>query len=767
MTTNPETSRFEGLPHHTPTNTVYDSTAAWYITRWAVKTALPNSSPRFLDQLLDDLDNLPNFTVYLDTPGFEDTAVAHIFRDGSKAIIAHPLHQETPGALIRLTGAAQAGDTLAIDYGYDPPVASTRKPLEGNRQPRLPSLSMPNARSHAATDLVENVKSTIMLQHPNTDGAINNRRRITPQDAPWFGHPQETPKKPGPLHPNPVAQDMINTFQKASRNSDHALHWQASDLMTAILARPVRYVIEAFIPTGPRWFGSNGVELHPLVRAVGLTQSAELKHLETLLKQALYRRDTITTHRCLRHLHLLSDWAQWTTANFCREHQVTQPNESPTNNEIAQAQELNATAGTAFAQDMYNSFPDLAKHFEYAIDPSNRTEQPWATTVFDPQPVQNIFDTWHRTTQTPTEDPEVPARALTPAQQGHLATDLVNLMTHRASIECRNILDPQQRTEHGLPDIQMAPTGETIDPQSQYPIQRIVAQHVLERLSAARQHLRQALMSHNSSDFLEHAARIPQAHQDLSMLLTAMELPNELPSSAQQELPGLLQRRTQTLAQTLARDIRQKSDNKDDSNQPKEASPEYLEHQQQVQDEFLERLMTGDQRRLQQFLRVNPDRFQQQVDALMETHPKPRPQMAPAYTFTISEQHQDLSPVRSQNPVKASPSTLERSATAQAASTHQEETQRPQATNQALPNLIAMNQEEWRNPTWARDHISPGFHAASSSSDPDAQETPSQYTFYIRPSTAVYQFTGQHDADGRPIYRLEYHDPRSGHPDHK
>ena len=763
MTPTQQTRRFEGVPHQVPTGTVYDSTAAWYITRWAVQAGLPKSNPGTTAQLLDELGSLPRFTVHLDSPGFHRVAVAHVFQDGSRAIRARPLlQQEGPGALIRLTGIAQAGDTLTLDYGYDPPVATSNTPLEGNRHPRTPSLPVPSTRSRAATDLVDAVRSSIVAQHPQTGAAINNRRRITPGDAPWFGPPPSTQGPNDTQNRDKVTQAMLDIFQQASRQSDHAVHWHASSLMTTLLARPARHVVEAFIPTGPRWFGSNGVELHPLVRAVGLAQSAELSHMETLLHQALYRRDNTATHQALRSLNLLAQWAQQTTSHSCREHQVAPATGSPTNQQTAQAQELNAIAGTAFAQDMYRSSPDLARHFEHAIDPNNRTEQPWATTSPDTQSAQAIFDAWRRTIQGPPPGAKDTAQALTPAQRNHLAIDLVHLMTHRASVQCRNILNPHERTDAGLPDTQTIPTGETLDPQSAHPVQRLIAQNTLDHISATQQNLIRALLALKPHAFLAHAARIPQAHHILSQLVTAMEIPEHLSPHLQETMSALLQRRNQRLARTLAAHLHREGQTGKSRERTQTDTPHGPDGQQAVQEEFLARLMTGDQRRLRQYLQEDQDHLPRHSGTI----PAPQPQAAQGYTFTPSNDPPDLSPVRPRSTFQEPPPPSGDTTPGQGLHGSRENTQQGQPTNRALPELVAIDPQDWPNPTWARAHISPGFHTASSSSDPDAEHMPDRYTFYLRPSTAIYQFTGQHDADGRPLYRLEYHDPRSGHPDH-
>ena len=69
---------FEGKPFKASNNFVYDSLAAWYITRWSHASALSarrSQRRNRIDQLLDELAELPHHDVVNASPGMLADAV--------------------------------------------------------------------------------------------------------------------------------------------------------------------------------------------------------------------------------------------------------------------------------------------------------------------------------------------------------------------------------------------------------------------------------------------------------------------------------------------------------------------------------------------------------------------------------------------------------------------------------------------------------------------------------------------------------------------
>lgn len=142
-----ERPRFEGSPFRDPNGFVYDSRAARLLTRWAQAIATGTTGRRRLDRLeriADQLMEAPMTDVVLGNPEFEASSSAFTLEDGSRLVLTRSgldLERDTY-SLFRLTGQVTQGDTCWLDWGYDPPVASTRLPLPGNMKPPVPSLEI-------------------------------------------------------------------------------------------------------------------------------------------------------------------------------------------------------------------------------------------------------------------------------------------------------------------------------------------------------------------------------------------------------------------------------------------------------------------------------------------------------------------------------------------------------------------------------------------------------------------------------------------------
>ena len=142
---------FEGESFNAPNGFFYDSRAAWYITRWSHAVALhrPGTHQQeqfslLMDDLLNEIQPANPTPVILANPGFDRAASVFMLRDGSRLISAR--YETDPdqdaSRLFRLTGDVQQGNACWLDWGYDPPVASTAVPLPGNINPQRTSLEI-------------------------------------------------------------------------------------------------------------------------------------------------------------------------------------------------------------------------------------------------------------------------------------------------------------------------------------------------------------------------------------------------------------------------------------------------------------------------------------------------------------------------------------------------------------------------------------------------------------------------------------------------
>lgn len=142
---------FEGESFNAPNGFFYDSRAAWYITRWSHAVALHRPGTHQQEQLSLLTDDLMNeiepeepAPVILANPGFDRAASAFTMADGSRLLLARSETdmERNTYCLFRLTGDVQRANACWLDWGYDPPVASTAVPLPGNISPALSSLEI-------------------------------------------------------------------------------------------------------------------------------------------------------------------------------------------------------------------------------------------------------------------------------------------------------------------------------------------------------------------------------------------------------------------------------------------------------------------------------------------------------------------------------------------------------------------------------------------------------------------------------------------------
>ena len=138
---------FEGSRMKTPMG-AYDSAAAWYITRSSMIDALGNRrhslhQRKKFEGLEDELARFAQNQVRVENDIFLDQGTVVTADDGSKVMM---VRYNEPGApvyefwLLRFTGEHAAGDQVYVDYGWIPPVASRKRPLDGNMDPPKSSL---------------------------------------------------------------------------------------------------------------------------------------------------------------------------------------------------------------------------------------------------------------------------------------------------------------------------------------------------------------------------------------------------------------------------------------------------------------------------------------------------------------------------------------------------------------------------------------------------------------------------------------------------
>ena len=99
-------------------------------------------TPRQMDQLVGELIEFPCHDVTLANVEYQKAAVAVFLEDGSRVIMACSKDHPDSISIHRLTGEAGPGCVCYLDWGYDPPVASIRVPLEGNMNPPVSSLEI-------------------------------------------------------------------------------------------------------------------------------------------------------------------------------------------------------------------------------------------------------------------------------------------------------------------------------------------------------------------------------------------------------------------------------------------------------------------------------------------------------------------------------------------------------------------------------------------------------------------------------------------------
>ena len=95
-----------------------------------------------MEQMLAGLEEHPQREVTLASPGFLTEATVFTLTDGSMIMVDWP--GENPGAfcLHRFTGGIPQDQQCWLDWGYNPPVASARRPLPGNERPQTESLEI-------------------------------------------------------------------------------------------------------------------------------------------------------------------------------------------------------------------------------------------------------------------------------------------------------------------------------------------------------------------------------------------------------------------------------------------------------------------------------------------------------------------------------------------------------------------------------------------------------------------------------------------------
>ena len=138
---------FEGSRMKTPMG-AYDSAAAWYITRSSMIDALGNrrhslhQGKKFQD-LEDELARFSQDQVRVENDTFLDQGTVVTADDGSKMIMVSYAGEDVPEYefwLMRFTGEHARGTACTWTTAGSPPVASRKRPLDGNMDPPKSSL---------------------------------------------------------------------------------------------------------------------------------------------------------------------------------------------------------------------------------------------------------------------------------------------------------------------------------------------------------------------------------------------------------------------------------------------------------------------------------------------------------------------------------------------------------------------------------------------------------------------------------------------------
>ena len=81
-----------------------------------------------------------------------------------------------------------------------------------------------------------------------------------------------------------------------------------------------------------------------------------------------------------------------------------------------------------------------------------------------------------------------------------------------------------------------------------------------------------------------------------------------------------------------------------------------------------------------------------------------------------------------------------------------------------VPLEVAVDPDNFPNRQFWAENVSDGYYSVSRSGE--LCGFPADYTVYVSPSRLSYQFTGDFDRHGAPIYRLVERNSHLGHPDH-
>ena len=138
--------RFEGTPYQAPNGTVYDSRAAHIITMWSMAHAFYGTQRHSYWDLYYELLESQVYYIRLEGSGnlVRQVGRAIRFEDGSmvavlmKAGLSEDGYVNMDGAnyiVYRLINPTEPGETHYVNFGYDPPIVSCERPLEGHFQP--------------------------------------------------------------------------------------------------------------------------------------------------------------------------------------------------------------------------------------------------------------------------------------------------------------------------------------------------------------------------------------------------------------------------------------------------------------------------------------------------------------------------------------------------------------------------------------------------------------------------------------------------------
>lgn len=88
-------------------------------------------------------------------------------------------------------------------------------------------------------------------------------------------------------------------------------------------------------------------------------------------------------------------------------------------------------------------------------------------------------------------------------------------------------------------------------------------------------------------------------------------------------------------------------------------------------------------------------------------------------------------------------------------------------TTPGVPVELAVDLHDWSPFQKYNEIFNGSYYTASMNPSREENEPARSFTYYLCPTSVTYEFTGDHDNEGLPIYKLVKHSKRHGHGDHR